>query len=111
MTTETDQSNLDARIAQIVSRLLREERADAWLSSAEAAAHLRMSKHHFLRLCRQGDGPQCSGEGRLKRWRRSVLDAWQQESHAGVRGYLADPRAKRLEQSSSVNYNPRREGG
>jgi len=76
--TANQESNLDERISRIVSMLLRQERADSWLNSAEAAAHLRMSKHHFLRLCRAGVGPQSSGEGRLQRWRRSVLDAWQE---------------------------------
>ena len=71
------ESELDERIARVVCKVLREECADAWLNSADAAAHLRMSKHHFLRLCRQGDGPQCSGEGRMQRWRRSELDRWQ----------------------------------
>jgi predicted DNA-binding transcriptional regulator AlpA len=77
--TAIQEPDLDQRISRIVSTLLRQERADSWLSSTEAAAHLRMSKHHFLRLCRRGDGPQSSGEGRrLQRWRRSVLDAWQE---------------------------------
>lgn len=77
MTVAIQEIELDERISRIVSTLLRQERADSWLSSTEAAVHLRMSKHHFLRLCRRGDGPRFSGEGRLQRWRRSELDRWQ----------------------------------
>jgi hypothetical protein len=69
--------DLDERIARIVNTLLRQERADSWLNSAEAAAHLRMSTHHLLRLRRRGDGPVSTGDGRLQRWRRSELDRWQ----------------------------------
>lgn len=84
----TEPIELEQRIATIVQRMMREVRADAWMNSAEAAAHLRMSKHHFLRLCRRGEGPEAFGEGRLARWRRSVLDAWQMQGkkkeHADV---------------------------
>ena len=71
------------RISRIVQKLLRAERADEWMAAAGAAEHLRMSKHHFLRLGRNGDGPEGHGEGRTKRWRRSTLDLWQEgRSHA-----------------------------
>ena len=75
---------LNDRISRAVTALLRQERADCWMTSTEAATHLRMSKHHFLRLCRTGHGPDGCGDGRLKRWRRSVLDDWQES-----RGKLA----------------------
>jgi hypothetical protein len=74
----TQETELDDRISRVVTALLRLERADCWMNSAEAAAHLRMSKHHFLRLCRTGHGPEGCGDGRLKRWRRSALDTWQE---------------------------------
>jgi len=77
MKAAIDETELEQRISRIVTALLREERADSWLNGAEAAAHLRMSKHHFLRLCRRGDGPEASGEARMQRWRRSELDRWQ----------------------------------
>ena len=74
---EFQNQDSDERISRVVRRILREEHADTWMNSAEAAAYLRMSKHHFLRLCRGGLGPAACGQGRLARWRRSVLDAWQ----------------------------------
>jgi len=76
--TTTQEIELNERISRAVTALLRQERADCWMTSNESAAHLRMSKHHFLRLCRTGLGPDGSGDGRLKRWRRSTLDAWQE---------------------------------
>lgn len=76
--TELQGTELDERISRIVSTLLREERADEWLDAQRAADHLKRSRHHFLRLCRNSEGPEGCGDGRLKRWRRSVLDAWQE---------------------------------
>src|SRR5437879_8110086 len=78
MNTEIQDPDLDARIAGIVSKLLRAERADEWMDAQRAADHLKMSRHHFLRLCRSDEGPEGHGEGRLKRWRRSTLDVWQE---------------------------------
>jgi hypothetical protein len=77
---ESKESELDERISRVVQRLLCVEHADSWMNSAEAAAHLRMSKHHFLRLCRNGKGPVACGEGRMQRWRKSLLDDWQLQS-------------------------------
>ena len=54
---EVQEPNLDERIAHIVSKLLRQERAAEWLDAERAANHLKMSRHHFLRLCRNGEGP------------------------------------------------------
>jgi hypothetical protein len=80
---EIQEGDLDVRISRIVQKLLRAERADEWMAAAGAAEHLRMSKHHFLRLGRNGEAPEGHGKGRLKRWRRSTLDAWQEgRSHA-----------------------------
>ena len=77
---EPQGSDLDERISRVVQRLLDVEHADTWMNSAEAAAYLRMSKHHFLRLCRNGKGPGAFGvSARLKRWRKSELDAWQMQ--------------------------------
>jgi hypothetical protein len=59
--------DLDKRISLIVQRVLRTERADAWLDAQGASEHLKMSRHHFLRLCRDDAGPEGHGEGRLKR--------------------------------------------
>lgn len=88
---EPQGSELDERISRVVQRLLRAEHADAWMNSTEAASYLRMSKHHFLRLCRNGNGPLACGEGRMQRWRKSMLDEWQ--LHSGKQGnggaYLA----------------------
>jgi hypothetical protein len=78
MNAEIQDPGLDERIAIIVQKLLRAERIDQWLDAQRAADHLKMSRHHFLRLCRDGHGPEGHGYGRLKRWRRSVLDAWQE---------------------------------
>jgi hypothetical protein len=75
---DTDENELDARVSRVVATLLNQKES-VWMTSAEAAKHLRFSKAHFLRLCRLGAGPVGSGEGRLKRWRRSVLDSWQEE--------------------------------
>ena len=46
------------------------------VTAAEAAAHTRMSKWHFQRLCRQGRGPDHVGTGKLVRFRRSIVDLW-----------------------------------
>ena len=78
---EVQEADLDVRVARIVQKLLRAERADQWMDAQGAAEHLRMSKHHFLRLCRNGEGPEGHGEGRLRRWRRSTLDAWQEQGN------------------------------
>jgi hypothetical protein len=76
--TATQDLDLDERISRIVQKLLRAERADAWMDAQHAAEPLKMSRHHFLRLGRNGQGPEGHGEGRLKRWRRSALDTWQE---------------------------------
>ena len=82
--TTTQETDLDVRIARIVTTLLREERADEWMDAQRASDHLKISRHHFLRLCRNGEGPEGHGDGRLKRWRRSVLDGWQARTHSEV---------------------------
>jgi hypothetical protein len=78
-------TELDERISRIVGALLREERADEWLDAQGAADHLKMSRHHFLRLCRNDGGPEGHGEGRMKRWRRSILDNWQESARSAER--------------------------
>jgi hypothetical protein len=78
MTVAIQNIDIDERISRIVQKLLRAERADAWMDARNASEYLRMSRHHFLRLGRNGQGPEGHGEGRLKRWRRSTLDSWQE---------------------------------
>ena len=64
-------------IRRVVRSELRKNQRDRWLNATEAAEHLKMSRHHFLRLCRRGVGPEgCGTSQRLKRWRVSVLDGW-----------------------------------
>lgn len=75
---DIQQADLDERVSRVVQKLLRAERADEWMDAQHASEHLKMSRHHFLRLCRNRAGPVGYGEGRLKRWRRSMLDAWQE---------------------------------
>jgi hypothetical protein len=53
---------------------------DTWMTSAEAAAHVRMSRWHFQRLCRQGRGPPCVGAGKLMRFKQSRVDSWLADS-------------------------------
>ena len=60
--TETLETELDERIARIVGSLLRAERADEWMDAQRAADHLKMSRHHFLRLCRNDEGPEGHGD-------------------------------------------------
>jgi len=58
---ENNMSELNAldrsEIIRIVRHELRTNARDEWLGAAAAAAHLKMSRHHFLRLCRNGQGP------------------------------------------------------
>jgi predicted DNA-binding transcriptional regulator AlpA len=77
MVIELTDTELDQRILRVVEKRLRAHRDDSWLNATNAALHLKMSKSHFLRLCRKGAGPQGHGESkRLTRWRRSTLDEW-----------------------------------
>ena len=74
---ELSDTELDRRILRIVENRLRAHGHDNWLDATDAAEHLKMSRSHFLRLCRRGVGPQAHGESsRLKRWRKSSLDEW-----------------------------------
>lgn len=75
-----DESELDRRIEQKLRRLGLLV-PDVWMTAAEAAAHTRMSKWHFQRLCRQGRGPEQVGTGKLVRFRRSVVDRWLDGQH------------------------------
>jgi hypothetical protein len=72
---DTQEAGLNERI---VHKLLSAGRPDEWMDAQRAADYLRMSRHHYLRLCRSNSGPQGHGDGRLKRWRRSALDVWQE---------------------------------
>jgi hypothetical protein len=69
---------LDARIACVVERVLARKQRDAWHDASSASAHLKMSKHHFLRLANRVPGLKGDGSGRMRRWRESTLDAYQE---------------------------------
>jgi predicted DNA-binding transcriptional regulator AlpA len=69
-------TELDARIEQKLRRLGMIIR-DGWHDVDSAAAHLKVSRSHFLRLANSKDAPTCSGTGRMRRWRTSALDAYQ----------------------------------
>jgi hypothetical protein len=71
-------SELREEIRRVVRRELGAATHDRWLDAAAAAEHLRMSRDHFLKLCRNGQGPNGFGPSpRLRRWKVSVLDEWQ----------------------------------
>lgn len=70
-----DDQELDLRIERKIRRLGLIA-LDTWMTPAEAASHIRMSKSTFLRLCRRGYGPTHTGDGKLMRFRRSVVDGW-----------------------------------
>jgi hypothetical protein len=71
-------SELDARIACVVERVLARKQRDVWHDGASASAHLKMSKHHFLRLANRIPELKGDGSGRMRRWRESTLDAYQE---------------------------------
>jgi excisionase family DNA binding protein len=70
-----DDQELELRIERKIRRLGLIA-LDSWMTPTEAALHIRMSKSTFLRLCRQGYGPAHTGDGKLMRFRRSVVDRW-----------------------------------
>jgi predicted DNA-binding transcriptional regulator AlpA len=72
---EVQEQELDRRIERKL-RGLGLLMPDVWMTSTQAAAHARMSKWHFQRLCRQGRGPDRVGTGKLMRFRRSAVDCW-----------------------------------
>jgi hypothetical protein len=81
--------SLDANALELIRRVVRSELRknprDLWVNATDAAEHLKMSRHHFLRLCRGGLGPEgCGTSQRLKRWRVSTLDGWME--HAKQKG-------------------------
>jgi excisionase family DNA binding protein len=73
MTLTKSNEDLEARIARETHQL---STRNAWLTPDEAAERARMSRSHFLRLCRTRSGPACSGKGRLMRFRTSDVDQW-----------------------------------
>ena len=73
---KVNDTEVDARIVQKLRRLGMIVR-DEWHDADSAAAHLRLSKSHFLRIANSKDAPTCSGTGRMRRWRTSALDAYQ----------------------------------
>ena len=68
--------DIQALVSAEVKRQITALNRDAWGTPGEAAAWARMSKAHLLRLCRQGQGPDRVGAGRLMRFRRSAVDRW-----------------------------------
>jgi hypothetical protein len=74
---------LREEIRRIVRTELGAAARDRWVDATAAAEHLRMSRGHFLKLCRNGRGPIGFGPSpRLKRWKISVLDEWQKGAGA-----------------------------
>jgi excisionase family DNA binding protein len=73
MTLIEPNEDLEARIERAAKRLATDK---AWLTPDEAAERARMSRSHFLRLCRNRSGPTCSGKGRLMRFCTSNVDKW-----------------------------------
>jgi Helix-turn-helix domain len=73
MTTVDLPTNIDALVERAARRL---SPRDPWLNAKEAAARCRLSLDNFLRRCRGGRGPACSGHGRLMRFRTTAVDAW-----------------------------------
>ena len=69
-------TDLDTRIERKL-RALGVVVHDDWHDAESAAAYLKMSKAHFLRVANGGDPPESSGQGRMRRWRTSALDRWQ----------------------------------
>jgi hypothetical protein len=70
--------DLDARIVCVVERVLARKQKDVWHDAASGSAHLKMSKHHFLRLANRAPALKGDREGRMRRWRESSLDAYQE---------------------------------
>jgi hypothetical protein len=70
---------LDARIACVVERVLARKQKDAWHDAASGSAYLKMSKHHFLRLANRLAVLKGEKSGRMRRWRESSLDAYQED--------------------------------
>jgi hypothetical protein len=69
---------LDARITCVVERVLARRQKDLWHDAQSGSAHLKMSKHHFLRLANRQAALKGEGSGRMRRWRESTLDAYQE---------------------------------
>ncbi len=71
-----NETDLDTRIEGKLRTLGMIVRDD-WHDAESAAAYLKMSKAHFLRVANGDDPPESSGQGRMRRWRTSALDRWQ----------------------------------
>lgn len=52
-----------------------------WLSTAEAAEYLSLSRSHLNKLRCIGGGPRFSAATRAIRYRRSDLDAWMEDHY------------------------------
>ena len=77
MSPNVDQA-FEASVERIVERVLARRQRDVWHNAQSAAEYLRLSKTHFLRLCRAGRGPEGQGEHRNRRWKEPTLDRWQE---------------------------------
>jgi hypothetical protein len=73
MTAVETQTNIEVLVERAARRLTAR---DLWLNAKEAAAHAKLSLDNFLRRCRRGTGPACSGKGRLARFRLRDVDRW-----------------------------------
>jgi hypothetical protein len=71
-------TELDMRIERAVERVLARKQRDVWHDGSSASAYLKMSKHHFLRLANRLAALKGEGSGRMRRWRESTLDAYQE---------------------------------
>jgi predicted DNA-binding transcriptional regulator AlpA len=72
-------------ILRLVRKEIRLSTRDAWLNATEASQYLKMSRHHFLKLCRNGSGPEGHGTSpRLRRWKISSIDAWMQHKLTSI---------------------------
>jgi hypothetical protein len=77
-----DETELDSRIERKLHALGMVVRND-WHDAESAASYLKMSKAHFLRVANGTEAPGSSGQGRMRRWRTSGLDQWQNAQGAG----------------------------
>ena len=73
---EGDKADLMVLVSAEVKRQITALSRDTWGTAGEAAFWARVSKAHLLRLCRQGQGPEYVGSGKLMRFKRSAVDRW-----------------------------------
>lgn len=74
--TPLESADLDSRIETIVRRSLQRVQNDPWLCRRDAAALEGISLSKWDRRDRAGEGPTGHGSGRLRRWKRSVVNSF-----------------------------------